>query len=79
MMSKKKIKILHAIRQGKIGGGETHVLDLVQHLNKDRYESTVLAFTNGPLIQELQKLQIKTHVILTEKPFDFTVWGKVFS
>lgn len=78
-MKKDKIKILHAIRQGKIGGGETHVLDLVQNLNKDQYESTVLAFTDGPLIDELKRLNIATKVILTEKPFDIFVWQQVLA
>ncbi|NQX38577.1 Glycosyltransferase involved in cell wall bisynthesis [Pedobacter steynii] len=76
-MNKSKMKILHAIRQGKIGGGETHVLDLVQELSKNDFESVVLAFTDGPLITELNKLGIKTHVILTEKPFDIGVWKEV--
>jgi glycosyltransferase involved in cell wall biosynthesis len=69
-MSVKKIKILQTIRQGKIGGGESHVLDLVQELNKDRYESIVLSFTKGPMIQRMEELGIKTYVIETEKPFD---------
>ncbi len=69
-MSAKKIKILQAIRQGKIGGGESHVLDLVQELNKDRYESVVLSFTKGPMIQRMEELGIKTYVVETEKPFD---------
>lgn len=78
-MNPKKIKILHAIRQGKIGGGETHVLDLVQQLDKNAFESVVLAFTDGPLITELKSLGIKTYVILTEKPFDIRVWETVAS
>lgn len=76
-MNSRKMKVLHAIRQGKIGGGETHVLDLVQELNKADFESVVLAFTDGPLITDLNKLGIKTHVILTEKPFNISVWKKV--
>lgn len=71
------MKILHTIRQGKIGGGETHVLDLVQELNPQEFESVVLAFTDGPLITELKKLGIKTYVIYTEKPFDRSCWEKV--
>ena len=69
-MSAKKIKILQTIRQGKIGGGESHVLDLVQELDKDRYESVVLSFTKGPMIRRMEELGIKTYVIETEKPFD---------
>jgi glycosyltransferase involved in cell wall biosynthesis len=69
-MSPKKIKILQTIRQGKIGGGETHVLDLVGSLDADRFESVVLAFTDGPMVDKMKGLGIKTYVIHTEKAFD---------
>jgi len=42
---KKKIKVLESIRQGKIGGGETHVLDLISHIDKTQFEPIVLSFT----------------------------------
>lgn len=73
----KKIKILEAIRQGKVGGGETHVLELSTHLDLDRFEPIVLSFTPGPMIDELNRQGIKTKVIYTEKGFDFTVWKQV--
>ncbi|WP_316810259.1 glycosyltransferase family 4 protein [Pedobacter heparinus] len=77
MDTNKKIKILQTIRQGKIGGGESHVLDLVQELNKDHYESVVLSFTYGPMVDKMQSMGIKTYVIETERPFDFTKWSGV--
>jgi glycosyltransferase involved in cell wall biosynthesis len=73
----KKVKVLHTIRQGLIGGGETHVLDLVKHLNKERFESFVLSFTDGPMIDRLNELGIRNHVIHTTKPFDFRVWKPI--
>lgn len=73
----KKIKILHTIRQGQIGGGETHVLDLVQQLNPRLYESTVLCFTDGEMIERLRQLNISSKVIYTETPFDIRVFAKV--
>lgn len=76
-MQNQKIRVLHAIRQGKIGGGESHVIDLVESLDKDRYESIVLAFTDGPMIMHMEKLGIKSYVIHTEKPFDFSQWRAV--
>lgn len=76
-MANKKIKILQTIRQGKIGGGESHVIDLVEELNKDLYESIVLSFTEGPMVERMKANGVKTYVIETEKPFNFTVWGKV--
>lgn len=77
MFANRKIRILETIRQGKIGGGETHVLDLVEELDKELYDIVVLSFTDGPMISRLQEMGIKTHVIKTEKPFDFTKWQKV--
>lgn len=72
-----KIKVLQAIRQGAIGGGESHVLDLVEYLDKQVFEPIVLAFTEGAMIDRLKKMGIQTHVIPTTRPFDFTVWGQV--
>lgn len=77
MSVNRKIRVLETIRQGKIGGGETHVLDLVEELNKEQYEPIVLSFTDGPMISRLQEMGVKTHVIATEIPFDFTSWKKV--
>ncbi len=77
MPENKKIRILQTIRQGKIGGGETHVLDLVSTLNKNKYESIVLSFTEGPMVDKMKEMGVKTHVIYTEKPFDRSVWGSV--
>jgi glycosyltransferase involved in cell wall biosynthesis len=76
-MKNKKIKVLQAIRQGQIGGGETHVLDLVKHLDKSKYDIQVLAFTQGEMIERLKSLGIKSHVIETETPFDLRVWKTV--
>ncbi len=72
-----KKKILHAIRQGEIGGGETHVLDLVNHLDKAKYESVILSFTDGPMVDQLKASNYKTYVIKTTTPFDLRVWSKV--
>jgi len=73
----KKIKILEAIRQGKVGGGESHVLELVTNLDKSKFEPIVLSFTPGPMVDELRRRGIKTKVIYTERGFDFRVWKEV--
>jgi Glycosyltransferase len=77
MTEKKKIRVLECIRQGKIGGGESHLLDLVENIDKDKFEPIVLSFTDGPMIKRLTDMGIKTHIIHTERPFDFTRWGAV--
>ena len=74
---KRKIKVLETIRQGQIGGGETHVLDLVSALDKDLFEPVVLSFTPGPMVERLEAMGIQTHVIETERPFDVRCWGRV--
>jgi glycosyltransferase involved in cell wall biosynthesis len=73
----KRIKILECIRQGQIGGGESHLLSLVENLDKDKFDPVVLSFTDGPMIERLKALQVPVHIIPTLKPFDFTKWNKV--
>ena len=73
----KKIKVLECIRQGHIGGGETHLLSLVENLDKCVFEPIVLSFTDGPMIEKLKTQGIKTFIIHTRTPFDFTKWQKV--
>ncbi|HEU0063945.1 MAG TPA: glycosyltransferase family 4 protein [Flavisolibacter sp.] len=77
MIEKKKIKILEGIRQGKIGGGESYLLSLVENLDKEKFEPVVLSFTDGPMVDRLRNNGIKTYVIHTDKPFDIRVWKKV--
>ncbi len=77
MSHSNKIRILETIRQGQIGGGESHLLSLVENLDKDRYEPVVLSFTEGPMVDRLKEMGIQTEVIYTEKPFDFSKWKRV--
>lgn len=72
-----KIKILQTIRQGKIGGGERHVIDLVESLDKSVFQPIVLSFTDGEMISHLREMGVEVHVIHTEKGFDYKVWPKV--
>ncbi len=69
---------MHTIRQGMIGGGETHVLDLVSALDPALFESEVLSFTDGEMVSRLAALNVPCTVIYTEKGFDYKVWGKVY-
>ncbi|HKK62213.1 MAG TPA: glycosyltransferase family 4 protein [Bacteroidales bacterium] len=74
---RRKIKILEAIRQGNIGGGESHVLELVRNMDKTLYEPVVLSFTGGPMVDRLKALGIRVEVIETIRPFDHKVWKRV--
>lgn len=77
MEATKKIRVLQTIRQGKVGGGESHVLDLVRYLDKGLFEPVVLSFTDGPMITSLNEMGVPAHVIHTERAFDIGVWKKV--
>lgn len=77
MSAGKKIRVLQGIRQGKIGGGESYLLSLVENMDRSRFEPIILSFTDGPMVERLKSIGIKTHIIRTEKPFDITVWKKV--
>ncbi len=72
----KKIKVLETIRQGEIGGGESHLIDLIDGLSEN-IEPIVLSFTDGPMIDYFKNKSIKTYTIPTLKPFDFKVWKDV--
>jgi glycosyltransferase involved in cell wall biosynthesis len=73
----RKIRVLEGIRQGKIGGGESYLLGLVERLDRSRFEPVVLSFTDGPMVELLRARGITTHVIHTERPFDWRVWKRV--
>lgn len=73
----KRTKVLEVIRQGQIGGGESHLLDLVTFLDKEQFEPICLAFTSGEMITRLQSMGIKCHVIETLKPFDIKVQRQI--
>jgi len=77
MQTERKIRVLEGIRQGKIGGGESYLLGLVEHLDRSRFEPVVLSFTEGPMVERLRAQGITTHVIHTERPFDWRVWKRV--
>jgi glycosyltransferase involved in cell wall biosynthesis len=77
MKIKSKIRILECIRQGQIGGGESHLLSLSTNLDKGVFEPIVLSFTDGPMIDMLKEKGIQTHIIFTEKPFNIFIWRKV--
>ena len=72
-----KIKVLLAIRQGQIGGGESHVLNLVHFLNKDQFEPIVLSFTPGPMVDKLRENGIATYVLDGKSPVNVHMWKQV--
>ena len=72
-----KIRVLEAIRQGKVGGGESHILSLVEHMDTSRFEPVVLSFTHGKMMDTLERMGINHHVIPSERAFDLSTWNAV--
>lgn len=72
-----RITVLQTIRQGKIGGGESHVLSLVSQIDTTKFRPVVLSFTEGEMVDILKKKGIPVYVIPTTKPFNFFVTSKV--
>ena len=71
------VKILEVIRQGQIGGGESHLLDLIYYLDKERFQPICLSFTDGEMIRRLDARGIKCYVIESQSPFDLNVQKRV--
>ena len=63
------INVLEVIRQGQVGGGESHLLDLIAGFD-ERVNPIVLAFTGGQMIDELTRRGVRCYVINTAHPFD---------
>lgn len=72
-----RIKVLEVIRQGQIGGGESHLLDLLYFLDKEKIEPICLSFSDGEMIRRMTQMGIACHVINTQKPFDIKVQGQI--
>lgn len=56
----KPVKILYIITKSNWGGAQRYVYDLTTNLSKDRFEVTVAAGGNGPLLEKLQAEKIRT-------------------
>lgn len=72
-----KLKVLEVIRQGQIGGGESHLLDLIYFLDKEKVDPICLSFSDGEMIRQLKLMGISCYVIDTRKPFDVSVQKKI--
>ena len=73
-----KMRVLEVIRQGEVGGGESHVIDLTLGLRqRDVVEPVVLAFTDGAMISTLREAGVSCFVVATQHAFDLRVYDKV--
>jgi glycosyltransferase involved in cell wall biosynthesis len=75
MEEQKKIKVLEIIQQGKIGGGESHLLTLIGQLDRRRFEPVVVALSDGEMIGRLKSMGVRSYVVASGLPFNPMVWG----
>jgi len=59
----KKIKILYLIDSLNIGGAQKHLISLISHLDKKKYDIHLCAFKSGPLTKEVKKLNIPFKIL----------------
>jgi len=72
------VKILHVIRQGSFGGGETYLNTLIHQLDSSEYESVVVAFTDGEMINRLKSSGYKTYVFAYKGFFNLGLVKKLY-
>jgi len=77
MKEGEKIRVLEVIQQGKIGGGESHLLTLIGKMDRNRYEPVVVALSDGEMIQRLTALGIRNYVVNSPYPFNVRVWKRL--
>lgn len=73
------MNILHTLYNGKIGGCESHLLNLIEHLNEAEFKSVVVTFSKGVLSEKLKAIGVKCYVLPTRKTMDINVWRSIKS
>jgi glycosyltransferase involved in cell wall biosynthesis len=64
----RRILYIHGI--SKIGGAETDLLNLLKHIDLQRWDPYVVCPSNGPLLREIEQLKIPVH------PMNLPSWRK---
>ncbi|MBR1447188.1 MAG: glycosyltransferase family 4 protein [Prevotella sp.] len=72
-----RTKVLEVIRQGQIGGGESHLADLIELMDKTDYEPVCLSFTDGEMMNRLRVNGVKCYIIKTTKPFNVSIQRRI--
>jgi len=76
-MENKKINILHMVNGFNIGGAELKLLELLNILDKDKYNITLCSVGgDGPLRKEFEKIGVKVFVFKKHFRFDLSLLMK---
>lgn len=69
--------MLEVIRQGQIGGGESHLADLIELMDRTDYEPICLSFTDGEMITRLRGIGVKCFIVETTRPFNISIQRRI--
>ncbi len=74
-----KIKVLQLVEGFNFGGAETKLLELVKHMDKDRFETTVVSLGLGNEIEDKFHSELDCNVMTfqRQKQFDFKLLARV--
>lgn len=56
-------KILFFVRGGDVGGAEMSLLEILQRINRRRFLPLLVSLADGPVVDEVRRLGIETHVL----------------
>lgn len=69
--------MLEVIRQGQIGGGESHLADLIELMDRTDYEPICLSLTDGEMITRLRGIGVKCFIVETTRPFNISIQRRI--
>ncbi|RMD60696.1 hypothetical protein D6833_09265, partial [Candidatus Parcubacteria bacterium] len=64
-------KILYAQNRARLAGTERHVLYLLDHLNRKRFEPSVVCFMQGPLVEVISQRGVPAFALPRKRVFDY--------
>ena len=69
------IRVVEVLATGSNGGAQEHLFSLLTRIDRSRYETNVVALSNGPAVRKLQRAGIP--VLVIDDPDDATAVGAV--
>lgn len=73
------VKILYLTTDSRVGGTEKNIISLVSHLNRDKYDNTVVALVpGGELIERLRDYGIEAECLGMRNKFDLLAIFKLY-
>ena len=72
-------KVLYTLNYARVAGTERHLLHVLENLNKDKFNASVVCFSDGPLIDFLKKRGIDAWAIKRDSFFDLRAAKELYN